>query len=217
MPIGLILVLAAAAAFALIAGWRLYRIRADRDPLPGWLRIVVGVLMLVVTPIALQTAFGRTSGPGSLDLASGILLYVVAFVVIWLAMIGGSVLVARFAPAKQRQTLLLAMVGRDTSGMVPFDPPMSAALADSVEQVDRLNAEFPRGPAFIGQIGTPGFRPTWDALDDATRTLEGQIAEQRRLGLGISEHAVNSAADARSRLDALRQAAQGAGQPWATA
>ena len=45
---------------------------------------------------------------------------------------------------------------------------------------------FPRGLAFPGQVDRADFREAWDALDGATRTLEGDIADDRRLGLGIA-------------------------------
>jgi len=99
------------------------------------------------------------------------------------------------------------MTGRDTSGIMPFDPPMSAELAETVAQVERLNDLFPRGRAFMNQASLPGFQSTWDALDDATRALESEIGEQRRLGLGVSERAGQIAEDARGRLSALKQAA----------
>lgn len=216
MSFQLILILAAAAAFAGVALFRVYRVRTHRDPPSGWLRIVSVAVLLLVPPLVLQVLVAPASGAGRVDAVGAVLLYVVTFAVIWLLMLLGSLLVARLAPRQHRQVLLLAMTGRDTSGNVPFDPPMSAGLTDQVAQVDRLNGMFPRGRAFMDQSTLPGFRSTWDALDDATRTLEGEIDEQRRLGLGVSEHAAETATDARGRLDALREASTNSGVAWAT-
>lgn len=216
MSFQLVLILAAVAAFAVLAAYRVLRVRAHRDPLDGSRRIAAVVLLLVVPPLVLDVLFAPTSGTGRVDGVAAVLLSVVAFAVIWLVMQLASVVVAGLAPPKNRQMLLLAMTGRDTSTVVPFDPPMPAGLADEVAAVERLNGMFPRGRAVMDQSTLPGFRPTWDALDEATRILEADIGEQRRLGLGISEHALETAADARGRLDALRNASGNFGEAWAT-
>ena len=215
MSFQLLLILAAAAAFATIALLRVYAVRSHRDLPDGLVRIASIVVLLLAPPIVLQVLFAPT-GEGAMNLASAILLYGVAFAVIWLVMLLGAQLVARFAPKKHRSVLLLAMTGRDTSGIVPFDPAMSTEFAETVKQVDQLNGTFPRGRAFIEQPALPGFRSAWDALDAATRKLETEIGEQRRLGLGVSEHALESATDARARLDSLRQAATNSGVAWAS-
>jgi hypothetical protein len=93
---------------------------------------------------------------------------------------------------------------------------MTSKLAAEVDRVDKLNSVFPRGITFLSQISTPGFRTSWDDLDDATRLLETDIAEQRRLGLGVSERALASAGDARGRLDTLHREAENVGA-WAPA
>jgi hypothetical protein len=111
--------------------------------------------------------------------------------------------------------LLLALIGRDTSGFIPFDPPMTTELAADVDAVDKANAAFPRGRAFMSQVAMPGFQSTWEALDAATRSLEGRIAEQRTLRLGVAERAIDTASDARGRLDTLRRDAASGGQAWA--
>ena len=216
MSLPLLLVLAAAAAFAVVALLRVYAVRAHRDLPDGLRRIASIVVLLLAPPVVLQVLFAPTSAEGAMTLASAILLYVVTFAIIWLVMMLGAQLVARYAPKKHRSVLLLAMTGRDTSGIVPFDPAMSAELAESVKQVDRLNEAFPRGRAFIEQPALPGFRSAWDALEEATLKLESEISEERRLGLGVSEHALESAADARARLDALRMAATNTGAAWAS-
>jgi hypothetical protein len=216
MSYQLLLVLGAAAAFAGIALLRVYGVRTHRDLPDGVLRIASVVVLLLAPPIILHLLFAQALGGGTMNLANSVLLYVISFAVIWLVMLLGAPLVARFAPKKRRPMLLLAMTGRDTSSLVPFDPPMPPQLAESVKQVDRLNATFPRGREFIEQPSLPGFRSAWDALDAATRKLETEIGEQRRLGLGVSEHALDTASDARARLDALRQAATSSGVAWAS-
>jgi hypothetical protein len=57
----------------------------------------------------------------------------------------------------------------------------------------------------MGQTARADFQATWSALDDATRSLEDRITEQRRLRMGVSEHALDIATDARGRLDTLRR------------
>jgi hypothetical protein len=80
---------------------------------------------------------------------------------------------------------------------------VTTKLAECMALVDRRNAAFPRGIAFPGQVDRVDFHEAWDALDDATRTLEGGIAADRRLGLGIAPAASATALDARGRLDTL--------------
>ena len=74
---------------------------------------------------------------------------------------------------------------------------------------------FPRGLAFPGQVDRADFHEAWDALDDATRSLEGGIAADRQLGLGIATAASATALDARGRLDTLlRLANDGRAAAW---
>jgi len=114
--------------------------------------------------------------------------------------------------------MLLALVGREADlDDLPFDPPVTARLAESVALVNRANLVFPRGPEFPAQIERSGFRASWDSLDAATTTLEDRIAEDRRLGLGVASDVMATAKDARSRLDTLRRLAVEHGQAWAAA
>ena len=94
---------------------------------------------------------------------------------------------------------------------------MTANLAASVTAVNAANAVFPRGPQFAAQIDRAGFRDDWEALDGATRTLEAQVADDRRLGLGVADAANATVWDARTRLETLRQLAMAQGQTWAEA
>jgi soluble lytic murein transglycosylase-like protein len=96
-----------------------------------------------------------------------------------------------------------------------FDQPLTAPLAESQSFVDVANAVFPRGPKFPAQVDRPDFRAAWDALDAATRTLEGRIADDEGRGLGVASSATASAEDARGRLETLRTLASDGGQAWA--
>jgi len=215
MSFQLLLLLAAIAAFVGLAGLRIFRVRTHRDAPGGLWRIGFVAAFLLVPPVVLYVVAAPKSGPGTGDLLGAVALYVLVSALLWLLTWIAALLAARFAPIERRPMLLLALVGRDTSSLVAFDPPMTGALSSDVQRVEELNAAFPRGPAFIGQASLPGFRSTWDALDSATSALEGDIAEQRRLGLGVAERAIATASDARGRLDSLRRDAVAMGQAWA--
>ena len=130
---------------------------------------------------------------------------------------GIAALVVRLvARGRARQVLLLALAG---SLPGPDDLPPEAVLtpdmAETVELVDVANSAFPRGPEFAEQVDRPGFRAAWDSLDAATTALEERIAEKQRLGVGVAYRAVDTARDARSRLNTLRRIAADEGQAWA--
>lgn len=167
------------------------------------MRLIV-VAALLAPPIAL----GAVS---SLPVYIAVLLALV--VLMWIA----AVVVQLVARGRIRPLLLVALVGSEGDPEdVPYDPPVTAKLAESVALVDRANAVFPRGPDFPLQVDRAGFRFAWDALDDATGTLEGRIADDHRIGLAVASAAVATADDARSRLDTLRRLATDGGQVWAT-
>lgn len=215
MSFQFLLALAAVAAFGVVAALRLIRSRAGRESPAGWLRLGMLAVFLLVPPLVLEALVAPKSGAGASDPIGAVALYFVAAAAVWFIAWIAALVAARVAPVAYRQTVVLVLTGRDTSGIVPFDPPMTRALAADVDRVEALNAAFPRGPAFLDQSSMPSFRPTWDALDGATRNLETRIAEQRRLHLGVAEKATETATDARSRLIALRQAAALSGQAWA--
>ena len=215
MSFQLILGAAAVVMLLALAMFRVLRVRAQRDPPDGWRRAGLIAAVLVVPPLALQVVAAPESGPGAVDGLGAIALYSIALVGLWLLVWIAAPLLVRVVPTQHREMVLLALTGRDRSAFVPFDPPMSAALSAEVEQVESLNAGFPRGVAFMGQASLPGFRGTWEALDAATTGLEARIDGLRRLRLGVAEHALATAADARGRLDALRRDAAEHGQAWA--
>jgi hypothetical protein len=131
----------------------------------------------------------------------------------WLA----AVIIDRLTASRTGQLIRLALVGSEGDPIDSGLTPVTARLSESIGLVARANAVFPRGLEFPKQIDRSGFRDDWNRLDDATRTLEGQIADDHRLGLGVSSSATILAEDARSRLETLRRFAGDRGQAWARA
>jgi hypothetical protein len=203
VPFQVVIVIAAILAFVILALIRLDRVRSHRETFTSGQQAVFVAAFLLVPPIVLQTLLN----PKGVDAASATILYIGVVIVIWVLESVAGLLVARFAPEHRRQMLLMALIGRDTSGFVPFDPPLTEQLAADVTAVDRANAAFSRGTGFLAETHRAGFAADWQALDEATRALESGIAEQRRLRLGVSEQAIDVAADARGRLDTLRREA----------
>ncbi len=197
------LVMVAVAAMFGLATVRLVRVHLGRTPLPEVRGMRLVVLAALLSPLIVLGAFS------SLPVYIGILLALV--IVMWLA----AVVVQLVARGRIRPLLLIALVGSEGED-VPYDPPVTAKLAESVALVDRANAVFPRGHEFPLQIDRSGFRSSWDALDTATGTLEDRIADDHRIGLAVASAAVATADDARSRLDTLRRLAVDRGQVWAT-
>jgi hypothetical protein len=193
-------------AMAGLATLRVIRVQRGRTPLPdGRGRRLFLLGFVVVPPVAL-------AGIGALPIYVVILAALVTLM--WIA----SLIVGLVANNRTSWLLRLALAGRQQNlDDVRVDPAVTAALAESVRIVDRANAVFPRGPAFPVQISRAGFRDDWDVLDGATRTLEGRIADDHRLGLAVASAATTTASDARSRLDTLRSLAGDQGQAWAAA
>jgi hypothetical protein len=214
MPLSQLFVLAVAAMVGL-AAMRLIRVRLGRVPHPaGWVRIPFILAFLLVPPIVLgalvQPAAGLLGG------IAWVPMYVALLVAIAIAMWGAAQLVRARAPRRWRPPLLLALVASEGEHLDDgFDPPLTAPLAESRSHVDVANAVFPRGPGFPAQVDRPDFRVAWDALDAATRTLEGRIADDERRGLGVASSATATAEDARGRLETLRGIASEGGQAWA--
>ena len=212
-PMPLPLVLAIAAMISL-AALRLIRVRLGREPHPdGKARLPFFLAFLIVPPLVVGTLFQSVGG--QLGAVSWLPLYVVGVVVLALLMWIAAAIVRLIAPRRVRPLLLMALAaGRDTPA-AKLDPPLTARLATSRTRVDAANAVFPSGAAFPTHIDRPGFRGSWDLLDDATRTLETQIAEDQTLGKGAASSATNTADNARGRLDTLRRLAAEGGQAWA--
>ncbi|HEX2470512.1 MAG TPA: hypothetical protein VHK05_07980 [Candidatus Limnocylindrales bacterium] len=215
MPLPQLFVIAVAAMVGL-ATMRLMRVHLGRVPHPaGWVRIPFIVVFLFAPPIVLgaltQSAAGPLGGVAWVPMYVGLLGAIA--IVMWMA----AIFVRARAPRRSRPLLLLALVASEGEHLDDgFDPPLTAGLAESRSFVDAANAAFPRGLEFPAQIDRAGFRPAWDALDTATRTLEGRIADDEGRGIGVSSSATASAEDARGRLETLRKLATDAGQVWAS-
>ena len=212
------LVLLAVVAMAALAVMRVIRVRLGRSPHPdGLARILFFVAFVILPPTLLSAFIGPVSNASALRGIGWLLPYVILIAGVSILMHFAAPLVGRFAPRSVRPTLVLALSASEADAYdVAYDPPVTPALATSIAGVDRANAVFPRGVEFPRQIERKGFRYAWDELDAATTTLEGRIADDRRLGLPVAAAARTVAADARGRLDALRQLAVDRGQIWAT-
>jgi hypothetical protein len=193
-------------AMAGLATLRVVRFQGGRTPLPDRRgRRLFLLAFVVVPPIAL-------GGIGALPMYVAIIA-VLAFLMWMAALLAGQV-----ATGRSGRLVQVAFGGPEGDPYrVRAEPAVTAQLAESVRVVERANSAFPRGPAFPAQISRAGFRGDWDVLDGATRSLEGRIADDHRLGLAVASAAASTARDARSRLDTLRRLAVDQGQSWAAA
>lgn len=209
------LVLLAVASMAILAVARVVRVHLGRTPFPDVRgRFLLVFAFLVGPPIVAGAVF---AGEGPLGGFSSVPAYLLVVLALATLMACGALVAHFVAPGRSRPLLLLALVGREADpDDAPFDPPATPRLAESAALVDRANAAFPRGSEFPAQIDRPGFREDWNALDAATATLEGRIADDGRLGVAVASGARATATDARSRLDTLRRLALGEGQTWAS-
>lgn len=212
------LIILGIAAMIGLATLRLTRVHYGRTPLPeGRGRLAFILAFLIVPPVAVGMLIDPAGSAGLFGGATSVLLYVIILAALTLMMGIGALVARTIAPRRSHRFLQLALLGTegDPDG-VAFDPSLTAALAEDVALVDRNNAAFPRGPGFPAQIDCSGFRDAWDALDAATGTLEGRIADEHRLGVAVSSSATATAEDARSRLDTLRRLAISQGPAWAS-
>jgi hypothetical protein len=218
MPLLQLFIVAVVAMIAL-ASLRVARVHLGRTPLPEERgRRLFFLAFVLVPPIALALIQpNEPPGPlrGLLWAPAYGLMLAGLVVVMWAA----AVVVRIFVRGPSRLLLLDALVGGGKQDQIELrlNAPVTAKLTDDVARVDRANAVFPRGGEFPAQIDRDGFRFAWDALDAATATLERQIADDQRLGLGVARVATATASDARSRLDTLRSLAFDGGQAWAAA
>lgn len=216
MPLLQLFIVAVAGMISLVV-MRLVRAHLDRTPHPdGRARIPFILAFLLVPPIALALVTQSADG----------LIIGVVWVPTYVAMLGAlaigmwiaAAVVRTRAPRRSRPLLVLALVASQNEPAEPgYDPPLTAKLAESQAVVETANAVFPRGVDFPTQIDRAGFRTAWDALDAATRTLEGGIADDEGRGTGVAAAATATAKDARARLETLRRLAADGGQEWATA
>jgi hypothetical protein len=218
MPIQQLIILGIV-AMAGLAMLRVVRVRRGLTPLPdGRARRLFQIGFVAVPPIVLgmltQPAPPANQFWGIGAIPTYFAIVAALAILMWIA----SQIVGQVSRGPRARLVRLALAGYEADAhAAQDDPPVTAALADSVVVVDRANAAFPRGPGFPSQVARMGFREDWDELDGATRTLEGRIADDHRLGLSVASSCTATADDARSRLDTLRRLAFDEGQAWAAA
>ena len=212
------LIVAAAVMLVAVAVSRVVRVHYGRSPQPeGRARILFLLTLVFVPPIVLEVVHNPTGAEGQLHGIESVVLYLFALAGFAILMGIATLIVRLVVRGRARPILMLALAGSQPEpDDVPLDAALTPDMAESVELVDVANAVFPRGPEFAEQVDRPGFRAAWDSLDVATTALEEQIAEKRRLGVGVAYRAVDTARDARSRLNTLRRIAADEGQAWAT-
>lgn len=209
------LFIVAVLAAAGLAAFRLARVLLGRTPFPEGRRGILLILAFLLVPALALDALTEPAGANQLHGVQWVPVYVVLAGAVAILMGLLALVVDRVATGQPRRLLLGALAGSEGIEVEAVDPPLTAGLAESMLVVDRTNAAFPRGLEFSAQVGRDGFRSSWDALDAATSTLEGRIADDRRLGLGAASEATATARDARGRLDTLRGLAADDGQAWA--
>ncbi len=216
MPLLQLMVLATF-AMAGVAILRLARVHLGRTPLPeGRGRRLLFLAFVVVPPMALAAVTQPPAAAGPLRGISSLPIYVVIVAGLVILMSVAALIIGKVADGRSGRLIALALSGREAEpSLAQTDPPITTKLAESVADVARANAVFPRGPEFPAQVHRAGFRGDWDALENANRTLEGRIADDHRLGLGVASAATTVAGDARSRLDTLRRIAGERGEVWA--
>jgi hypothetical protein len=206
----LLLVIAAVVVLALLAVMRVVRAGRGLAPRPAGIRWLLMLLaFVVVLPVAIDVLTHGGGADGQLHPIGSLLLFI-GWLLLFVILMGiAALLVAWIAPPRSRPTLLLALIGREKDAQgIPYDPALSPAAAAAVTRVEQLNAAFPRGRGFVLAVDRPDFAARWAEFDAATRDLEAVIAEGTRTGTGVAQNAIEVAADARSRIDALRRDAE---------
>jgi hypothetical protein len=210
MPLPQPLILAIVAMISL-AVLRVIRTSLGREPHPdGKARLPFILAFLIVPPVVVGMLFGAQLGG-----VSWLPLYVASVAVLAILMSITAMIVGIVAPVRSRPLLLMALNASKPEPAKRVDPPLTTRLTASRILVDAANAVFPSGAAFPTHIERPDFRRSWDSLNDATRVLETQIAEDETLGKGAASAATATADNARSRLETLRRLAAESGQAWA--
>jgi hypothetical protein len=212
-----VFLLAIAATLGLVV-FRTARANRDQSPLPdGKAKYAVILGFLFLPPLVL----GALVGPPTTTVAPirgtpGLLPYLAVVITLVILMWIVAVTIRFVAPGRAPRLLLIALAGSEEDpDDFPVDPPLTPELVAAIGHVDQYNAAFPRGRTFPAQVDRSSFRPEWDALDAATTTLEGRIADDRRSGTPVASSATAIAGDARSRLETLRHLAADHGQIWA--
>jgi hypothetical protein len=212
------LIILAIAAMAGLAALRVVRFRAGKSPLPDGRGRRLFLFAFVVAPPLTVALLTRPTADGQLAPVSVVPLYVVILTALVGLMWIASLIVSVVMPGRSGKLIRFALVGNAGDPYAPHaDPPVTPKLGESIAVVATANLAFPRGRAFPTEIARSGFRADWDVLETATRELEGRIADDHRIGLDVAAAATNTAADARSRLDTLKNLALDQGQAWAVA
>ena len=209
MSLSLLAVLTAVVILVGFGASRVLRVRSGREArLYGmWFMLIVAAV-IIVPPVLFVVLAGTTPPKTDSPVVGALLSYFATLVGVAFLFGVAAAFVRRFIIGDLRAPLLLFLVGREPSAAdVPYDPPMTDAIRAGVALVDQRNAVFPRGQAFMRQADLPGFDASWADLDDATSKLERLIADATTLGTGISVKALETATDARSRLNALHGSA----------
>ncbi len=213
-----LIVLAIVAMFAL-AVLRVVRVRAGRTPLPDVRgRRLFLLAFVLVPPIVLGALTPQPGSDGQLGALRGVPVYIGILAVLVALMWIASMIIGQVTESRTGKMVRFGLVGNAGDPYAPHaDPPVTPALAESIADVNTANSAFPRGPAFPMQVDRAGFRDDWEALDQATRSLERGIAHDHRIGLDVASAATATARDARGRLESLRGMAVDQGQAWAAA
>ena len=218
MPL-LPLIILGIVAMAALGVLRVVRVNRGLTPLPDGRGRRLFLLGFVVVPPLVLGILTQPAPPANQLWGIGAVPAYIAIVAALVALMWiASKIVGQVSHSRNARLLQVALAGHEGDPYeARVDPPVTAKLAESVGVVDRANAAFPRGPGFPSQISRSGFLDDWDELDVATKTLEGRIADDYRLGLSVASGATATATDARSRLDTLRRLALDDGQAWAAA
>jgi hypothetical protein len=215
MPI-LQLTLIAIITMAGLAALRLVRVRSGRTPLPeGRSRLLLLAAFVFVPPLAIA-ALALAPGTSQVSAVISVGTYLAILAGVVLAMSTVAEVIGGLFNSQLAQVVRLALAGTDLDpDDIPRNVPLTARLTEILAIVRAADAAFPSGPGFPHESERPGFRSAWDALDRATKTLEEQMAADRKLGFGVAASAQTMAEDVRSRLSVLRRFASRNGQAWA--
>jgi hypothetical protein len=202
-----------------LATLRVVRVRLGRTPLPaGRGRRLFLLGFVVVPPIAVALLTQPSTDTSTVGAVTTLPIYILLLAAVVLLMAILALIVGRLTHSPAGRLARLALTGvEDDPDYMPSNPPLTARLEEILAAVKTANAAFPRGVDFPKQIDRTDFRADWDALDGATRMLEGQIADDLRNLRGVAAVATDRAEDARGRLDTLRSLAVDGGQAWAAA
>ena len=203
MPLPLFLI--AVVAMTGLAILRLVRVHRGHTPLPeGKSRTAFLIAFLVVPPVVLKAVLLPTPSGSPIGWFLWVPLYAVILGLLVVAMTIAAMIVERTVNGRWRRPLMLALVGSEGDPEdIPFDPPVTTGWPSAWRWSTGPTRRFPAASRSRARSSAPTSDEAWGALDGATSSLEGSIADDRRLGLGIATAASATALDARGRLDTL--------------